>query len=161
MAGGRKYIKNSLWLIVPPILILAIVSPLPLAYRTAVFWKDIPGWVSLGESLTRTILVVWPAFMPFRIASRTQRTGLTLYILGLAAYWAAWQVPGWLLPSSAWSTSALAFMAPAWTPAIWLVDIALMNEQMYFWVRYRRWMYLAVACVFLSFHNYHAWVVWT
>jgi hypothetical protein len=158
-AGLRNYVWNCIWLILPPMLILAIVSPLPQAYRADLFWKDIPGWVGTGENLTRAIIVAFPAFMPLRIVSPTQRIGLALYVLGLGMYWVAWRSPLWFA-GSAWVSHPAVFMVPAWTPAIWLAGISLIGDRFYFSIPYRPWMYTAASVVFLMFHNLHAWIVW-
>ena len=91
--------------------------------------------------------------MPLRIVSRRQRIGLTFYLLGLGMYWVAFA-------GGAGAAHPVGFMAPAWTPAIWLAGISLIADQFYFSIPYRPWMYMAVSIVFLLFHNLHAWIVW-
>ena len=157
--GFQKYVWSCIWLILPPMLILASVSPLPGVYRTDVFWKDIPPWVGFGENLTRTIVVALPVLMPLSIASRRQRIGWALYVLGLGMYWAAWRSPV-CFAGGAWAAHPVRFMAPAWTPAIWLTGIGLIADRFYFSSPYHPWMYMAVSLIFLLFHNLHAWIVW-
>ena len=157
--GLRKYAWSCIWLIVPPMLILAMVSPLPRAYQTDLFWADIPRWIGRGENLTRAIVVGLPAFMPLGINSRTQKMGVVLYVLGLGMYWFAWRSQVWFAGTT-WVSHPAGFMAPAWTPLVWLTGIGLIGERLYFSDRYRPWMYFVATLAFLSCHILHAWIVW-
>jgi hypothetical protein len=64
-------------------------------------------------------------------------------------------------PLSPWSQSPLGFLAPAFTPALWLAGIASIGRTLYFGDFYRPWMFLALSLVFLAFHNAHAWTVYS
>jgi hypothetical protein len=58
--------------------------------------------------------------------------------------------------------SAGGFLAPAYTPALWLSGLGALPERWVFpaWP-FRRWAYFVVAAAFLAFHNLHAAIVYT
>ncbi len=151
------YAYNCMWLIVPILLLnVALVRRLPKAYQAEVFWRDIPAWIKAGENASRTLVFVLPLFM--RLDLR-QTAGLLLYLIGTAVYSLAW-VAQIAHPQSAWSTSPWGFLAPAYTPALWLVGIGLIGSKLLVPVPYTPWIYVALAAVFLAFHNTHASIVY-
>ena len=54
----------------------------------------------------------------------------------------------------------LGFLAPAYTPLLWLIGIGLLGENFYFSVRYRPLYYIAPAVLFLIFHCTHVAIVY-
>jgi hypothetical protein len=65
-----------------------------------------------------------------------------------------------LVPDSMWSLSPVGFLAPAYTPLIWLVGLALLGQRLYWGGFYRWWMYLVPVGAFLAFHLGHATLVY-
>jgi hypothetical protein len=62
-------------------------------------------------------------------------------------------------PKSSWSSSIFGFMAPSYTPLIWLIGLALLGEPLVNSMRYLPWMYGAVSVLFILAHSLHAfWV---
>ncbi len=101
-----------------------------------------------------------PAFVTLQW---TNRRGWVWYGLGSLIYFLAW-VPLLFAPASAWSTSLIGFMAPAYTPLLWMIGIALLGGEFYFPVsgsaRYRPAYYIAPAVLFTLFHCTHAAIVY-
>jgi hypothetical protein len=155
----KKYALNC-FLLTIPILVwnILLADQLPAAYQEAVFWKDIPQFLAFGESISRIVLFLLMAVMPLRLTTRTQKTGLALYGFGTLVYFGSWLTLMYPI-SSAWPSSAIGFLAPAYTPIIWLVGIGLIGDSFAFDVRYRRGYFFGVALVFLGFHVAHAWLV--
>lgn len=88
-----------------------------------------------------------------------RRIGLALYLIGLAAYGAAWMMLVFY-PTSAWSSNIMGLMAPAYTPAIWLLGITLIGDRYTIaQMPFQGWLYPSVALLFLLFHNWHTWVM--
>jgi hypothetical protein len=54
----------------------------------------------------------------------------------------------------------LGFAAPAYTPLLWLLGIALLGRQLFWGKFYRWWMYLALALSFLVTHTSHTALVY-
>jgi hypothetical protein len=96
--------------------------------------------------------------MPLRIETQSQQLGLWLYIAGTAVYFISWLAQMYF-PQSAWSLSVWGFLAPAYTPLIWLVGIGLIGSTLYFSSPYRSWMYIVASVIFVGFHLSHAMAV--
>jgi hypothetical protein len=97
------------------------------------------------EHALRAVVFVWPLFFALRIGEPLDRVGLALYAVGVVVYCASW-LPQIFAPGSRWSRSLPGFLAPAYTPALWLVGLALLG---------RSWPYLAAALLFTSVHVLH------
>jgi hypothetical protein len=121
------YLGNCFWLLLPILAFnLLFAHRLPAAYQTSVFWKDIPRWIGLPENLLRTFVMLLPLCMRLGISTPRQKLGLELYMVGLPVYFCSWAV---LIaaPQCVWSTSEAGFLAPAYTPILWLAGMALMR----------------------------------
>lgn len=152
--------KNGFWLMLPAFLLLFLLAEkLPTAFQPEIFWREIPRIISLPESLLRVVVFALPAFMVLRFKRGQPRVGWALYSLGTALYIASWMALI-ITPESMWSQSAAGFLAPAYTPLIWLIGVGLIGEQLY-WpnLPYKPWMYIALVVVFLGFHITHAAIV--
>jgi hypothetical protein len=148
-----------------PLLLLPIMAwnlffanKLPLPYSEEVFSKDIPSFITNGENILRLFVFILPVLMPLRIETQSQKLGLWLYITGTAIYFISWLAQIYF-PQSAWSLSVWGFLAPAYTPLIWLIGIGLIGNVLYFPSPYRSWMYIAVSITFIGFHLSHALTV--
>ena len=155
-----SYLLNCLLLLLPIMAWnLIFASKLPWAYSEEVFSKNIPSFIASGENIFRLIVFILPVLMPLRIEMQSQKFGLWLYIAGTAIYFVSWLAQMYF-PQSAWSLSAWGFLAPAYTPLIWLVGIGLIGSAFYFSSPYRSWMYIITSVVFLGFHLSHALTVY-
>jgi hypothetical protein len=85
--------------------------------------------------------------MPLRWDTSQSKIGIAVYLIGLVVYFASW-VPLMVAPTSTWSNSLIGFLAPAYTPLLWLVGIYLIGG----W-----WPYLVLSLVFVSVHIGH-WI---
>jgi len=155
-----SYLLNCLLLLLPVMAWnLIFASKLPWVYSEEVFSKDITSFITNGENIFRLIVFILPVLMPLRIEMQSQKFGLWLYIAGTAIYFVSWLAQIYF-PQSAWSLSAWGFLAPAYTPLIWLVGIGLIGSAFYFSSPYRSWMYIITSVVFLGFHLSHALTVY-
>ena len=155
-----RYLLNG-FLLVAPLLVfnVAFAGRLPAAYQAA-RWDDIPARVAGPEKVLRLGALLLPLLLPISLAGPVQRIGAVLYVTGAAAYVAAWTMQ-FLRPDSAWSTAAAGFLAPAYTPVLWLTGIGLMGMQpLIAHIRYLPWVFLGTSAAFLTFHNLHAWLVY-
>ncbi len=155
-----SYVLNCFLLLVPILAWNAILaSKLPIAYQAETFDKDIPSAATLGENLFRSLVMFLPLLMPLSFSSRSQKLGLYIFIFGMLIYFLSWTVLI-VFSNSVWSMSAAGFLAPAYTPLIWLVGIGLIGTQLYFKSPYQSWMYILLSIIFLSFHITHAAIVY-
>ena len=155
-----NYILNCMLLLLPIMAWnLIFASKLPQAYSAEIFWKDIPPLIANGENIFRLLVFVLPLLMPLRIETQSQKLGLWLYSAGTAIYFISWLAQIYF-PQSAWSLSAFGFLAPAYTPLIWLFGIGLIGSTFYFSSPYRSWMYIAISIIFIGFHLSHALTVY-
>lgn len=142
-------------LLIPVFLWNLILAPyLPAPLTTPAFTQDLPQWLTITENSLRLLLFTLPFLMPWPPRSPQTRRGLWLFVTGLGIYCASW-LPLILSPNSAWSTSLIGFLAPAYTPALWLIGISLIGGRLFWGHRYRWWMYLIPALLFLAVHITH------
>ncbi len=159
LACLKKYLLNCFLLMVPVMAWnIFLTDKLPAAFQPEVFWKDIRPFITIAENVFRVIVFLLTALMPLSLATSRQRAGFILYLTGLTAYCVSWlALIYW--PDSSWSSSVWGFMAPAYIPVLWLTGIALMGNNFYFAVSYRRWYFLVPVVCFLIFHNLHTWII--
>lgn len=156
-----SYVLNCMLLLLPIMAWNGIFSNrLPSAYSAEVLDKDIPSLITNGENISRLLVFVLPILMPIRIETESQKLGLWLYVIGVAIYFVSWLVQ-MAFPQSAWSLSAFGFLAPAYTPLIWLVGIGLIGKELYFDSPYRSWIYILLSVIFIGLHLSHAWTVYS
>ena len=156
----REYVL-SCGLLTLPILVwnMAFTGFLPPALGSEEFWRDIPPRVTYGENVLRLIVVILPFLMPLDLVTVSQRRGLILFTLGMVLYFLAW-LALILFPQSQWSLSWMGFVAPAYTPLVWLTGLSLIGRRLYWKGPYCWWMYLLVALGFTAFHVEHASIVY-
>lgn len=155
-----RYVLSCGVLTVPILVWNAVCTRfLPPALASHEFSRDIPPLVMYGENTLRIVVMVLPFVMPLEVVTRGQRRGLLLFAVGTVFYVLAW-VPLMIAPQSPWSTSWLGFVAPAYTPIVWLTGLGLVGRRLYVPSPYRRWMYIALACGFVVFHVTHASIVY-
>lgn len=133
---------------------------LPPALGSAAFWREIPPVVTYAENGLRVAVVVLPFLMPLDLSTIAARRSFVLFTAGALMYFAAW-IPLMIAPRSGWSTSRAGFLAPAYTPLIWLTGIGLLGRGLFWPSPYRWWLYLALACGFVAAHVAHANIVYT
>jgi hypothetical protein len=154
------YLFNCVWLLLPILLWnMVFAGKLPQAFQPEMFETDIPGFIVAGENFFRLVIFILPVLMPLRIVSPAQKVGLGLYLAGTGLYFLAW-LALMLFPHSAWSLSAPGFLAPAYTPLIWLIGIGLIGSSLYFASSYQSWTYIALALIFVGFHLSHTALVY-
>lgn len=156
-----NYLLNCLLLLLPIMAWnLIFASKLPWAYSEEVFSKNIPSMITNGENILRSLVFILPVLMPIRVETQSQKLGLWLYIIGTSIYFLSWLAQIYF-PQSAWSLSAWGFLAPAYTPLIWLTGIGLIGSMLYFSSPYRSWMYIVLSVIFVGFHLSHAMTVYS
>ena len=153
------YLKNCFWLILP-ILFWNIwfANELPVSYTAAGGWDDIPLWLSFVENMLRLCVFMLPAFMIPEWNLPVQKAGILLYMLGVVFYFASWYWPIYL-PESSWAQSLAGFMAPAYTPLIWLTGIGLIGQRSFLRWKKTSNIYISLSVLFVCFHSLHAWMV--
>jgi hypothetical protein len=157
----NKYVlKNTAWLIVPPLFLNLFMGALPPAFSAGRFWANIPAFVAIPENTFRLLLCALPFFMPLTLVTKRQKLGLAVYLLGLAAYYLSWGVQIYF-PLSVWSTHLAGFLAPAYTALIWFAGIGLISDRTFFKSPYRWWMYIVLSIIFICFHVTHTFIIFS
>ena len=156
----KKYLYNC-FLLTLPILVWNIIlaNKLPKAFQPEIFWHNISSVLTYAENTSRMGVFFMALLMPLSIVKPMQKQGLSLFISGTLIYFISWLVLIFF-PHSAWSTSLLGFMAPAYTPLLWLTGIGLIGDSFYFNLPYRRWYFIAMSIIFLGFHNLHTCIIY-
>lgn len=155
-----KFLLNCFLLIVPVLILnLLWANSLPPMLQVEFFWQDIPPAIAYGENISRLVVNILPVFMPLRISTKRQRTGLAIYLIGIFIYFLAWMLVVYF-PHSAWSTSSIGATAPAWTSLLWLIGIGLIGDSLYLPIPYRSWVYISLSVIFAIFHTLHTAIVY-
>lgn len=158
--GLRSYLVNCGLLLLPIFLWNAALTRfLPPPFTRAEFWRDIPAALSYSENAFRLMVLVLPFFMPLELKSATQRSGLVVFGVGALLYFGVWAALI-LAPRSSWTRSGIGFLAPALTPLLWLLGLALIGQRLYVGRFYRWWMFLLPTAGFIALHVAHAAIVY-
>jgi hypothetical protein len=156
----RRYLFSCGLLLLP---ILAwnfvLIGRLPVAISSAELWNAIPRPLALAENVLRVFVFAVPFFMPLQASTSRQKRGVALFIVGVLVYFASW-LPLIAAPQSAWAHSAAGFLAPAYTPVLWLLALGQIGEKLSWGNGYRPWMYAVLSMLFLAVHLAHATVVY-
>lgn len=156
----RKFVFSCGLLLLPALVWnVALTEFLPPAIASPESWDDIPPTLASAESSLRFLVFALPFIMPFNVSSTQQRRGLVLFIVGTIVYFASW-LALIAAPSTQWARSPIGFLAPSYTPMIWLAGLAVLGRQVFFVTFYRWWMYLALSAIFVAAHVSHAVVVY-
>lgn len=151
---------SSCFLLVVPVLLWNVFlwRRLPQAFQKEI-WDDIPRPLSFVESGVRFVVFLFSIILFLEIRTVLQVVGFVIFGIGILVYFASW-VPQILQPESRWSKSLLGFCAPAYTPIVWLVGIALIGQHMLFDVWYQYWIYILLSVVFVGVHTLHSVLVY-
>lgn len=156
----RRYSLTCGLLLVPILLAnVALFERLPPAISDSTLWDAIPRPLALTENLLRFSIFVLPFLMPLQVSTRQQQYGLACVVFGTLVYLASWMA---LIaaPQSAWSISAAGFLAPAYTPALWLFGIVLLSRDFSWGAACHPWVYGSLSLAFLAAHIAHAAIVY-
>ena len=140
---------NCVWLLIPVLGWNAIFSS-KLAHLAFEYDEAVPKWVLLTENIFRAVVMIVPLMMPLRWDSPQATIGIIVYLIGLVVYFTTW-LPLVYAPDSAWSNSLAGFLAPAYTPLLWLTGIGMISN----W-----WPYSLISFVFVGVHVGHWWQVY-
>jgi hypothetical protein len=138
---------------------LALTDLLPAAFSPSEFWRDVPQVLASAENTLRILIFSLPFLMPLQIVTKQEQNGMLIFIVGSLTYFASW-LALIAAPSSPWATSAIGFLAPAYTPVIWLAGLALLGRRLFWGDFYRWWMYLVPALLFIIAHISHASLIY-
>lgn len=150
-----KVLSNGYMPIIPILVWNALlVSKLPSVFDPKSFNSGIPAVILVGENLFRAIVFLLPLFFKLNISTSNGKIGLLVFIGGTLLYFVSWLIQI-IVPNSALATSLLGFLAPAYTPIIWLIGLSLMVESYYFKVTYSKWHFILPSIAFSIFHIFH------
>jgi len=153
-------LSNGLWLITPIMLWnMAYTNKLPKPFNTVEYDQGIPNSILFSENILRMILFSLPVLMSLRLNSIEQKTGILIYLIGVLIYFTSWFI---LVnyPENGWSTSLIGFIAPAYTPLIWLIGIGLIGSDLSIYNIYKPWIYFFLSTLFTIIHSYHAFLAY-
>jgi hypothetical protein len=105
------------------------------------------------------VVFLFSIILLLEIRTVLQVVGLVIFGIGVLVYFASW-VPQIRQPESRWSKSLLGFCAPAYTPIVWLVGIALIGQHLLFDVWYQYWIYILLSVAFVGVHTLHSVLVY-
>lgn len=156
-----KYLLNCFILALPVLAWnLAFTDKLPALFQPAIFREDIPTWVQLAEDISRSLLFLIMLLFPLQITTTIQKQGLMIYITGVALYFTSWLLLIYF-PNSSWSCSLTGFLAPAYTPMIWLAGIGMIGGKPFIHLPFLRQSYLVIVIVFTIFHCGHTYLIFS
>lgn len=137
---------------------LFLYDSLPKSYSSDIFWQDIPKLVGFGENILRVIVFGLPVTMILSFNTRIKKFGLLIYLTGIGFYFLSW-VALIYFPQSGWSCNLLGFMAPAYTPIIWLIGIGLIGNRSFFKIPKLSLIYICISVFFVVLHVLHTYII--
>lgn len=154
-----KILTNGFLLLIPIFLWnIVFANKLPESFQAMNFDLGIAKYIIISENILRLIVFVLPLMMTIRLNSTSHKIGLLIYIIGVFIYYSSWLILIYF-PESRWSTNLLGYMAPAYTPLIWLIGIGLTGDSLYLH-EYFHWIYFISSIFFVSIHSYHTYLVY-
>jgi len=148
---------------IPIIPILAwnilFTSKLPPAYQPQLFNSNIPLAIIVGENIFRSIIFLLPLFFRLNVSSPLGTKGLIIFTSGVVLYFTSWLMLIYA-PNAEWGSNILGFVAPAYTPIIWLLGLSLMVDSYYFKFAYSKWHFILPSIAFSIFHISHTLYVY-
>lgn len=119
---------NCFWFLVPPLLWnLLFRTKLPMGH----FDDAASKCLLVAENIFRLSAMIYPFFFKINPQLEYFKMGVFLYGLGMAMYLASWAYL-MFFPDASLSQSALMRFAPAYTPLIWFMGIALISGSQLF-----------------------------
>lgn len=156
----KKYLSNCFLLLIPILVWNIVLTPyLPAKFSPKIFWNNIPTWITIGENTFRTVIMILPAILVLSVKENKGRIGLIIYLFGTLIYFFSW-LTLIFYPDSDWSRSVWGFMAPAYTPIIWLIGIGLIGNKSFFPIKNTTVIYTILSTLFIFFHLMHALIVY-
>ena len=155
-----KYLLNCFLLLLPIIIWnVLFFKKLPEAYVSGDIWDNIPNWLNIAENILRVVVFLLPLLLVLSLETKTQKTGLFIYTIGLLIYFASWL---WQMyfPDSNWSSSLIGHMAPAYTPIVIFVGIAMIGQQSFIPFPQVGTIYCILSVAFIIVHSYHAYLAY-
>ena len=150
-----KIVSNGFIPVIPILLWnVLFASKLPPAFGPDSFDENIPRLILIFENLFRSVVFILPLVLRIDIGTQSGRHGLIVYIIGSLLYYLSWLMLMYF-PGSMWSTSAIGFAAPAYTPIIWFTGLSMMAGSYYFNFTYSKWHLIVPCCIFSAFHITH------
>jgi hypothetical protein len=156
-----KALLTNGYILIIPILVWnsLFTAKLPPAYDPKSFNSNIPLFILIGENIFRAIIFILPLLFKINITSVQGKQGFIIYIFGSILYYMSWLLL-MFVPNSLWGSSIFGFVAPAYTPIIWLIGISLMVDSYYFKIPYAKWQFIIPCIIFSIFHVTHAVLVY-
>jgi hypothetical protein len=155
----KKYLFNCFLLFLPILIWDAFLTDkLPVHFQSPIFLNNTPVFLKIGENILRILLFATALLMPIKEKVLIQKKGLMLYLIGLFLYFLSWILLIYF-PTSDWSTSGPGFLAPAYTPLLWLIGIGAMGTRFYFGIPFHRLIFVLFSIFFVVFHCIHTYIV--
>lgn len=155
MAAFAHYALSCGWLLLPAAAWnIVMAKRLPPTFQPDEFGRDIPAPLAFAENGLRVAVFGLPFLMPLDLSARGALRALVIFGVGTLLYFASWLALIWL-PRSRRSRHPWGLAAPAYTPLLWLLAIALLGQHLFWGEFYRWWMYLVLCVAFLVAHIAH------
>lgn len=107
------------------------------------------AWLLGAENVFRMVIFILPLFMSLPRSADCQSAlpqfGFAIYVVGTLIYFVSW-LPLIYVPTSTWSNSPLGLLAPALTPFLFFLGIALLGHS---------WLYGVLSVIFICIHTLH------
>jgi hypothetical protein len=156
----KKYLLNCFLLLIPILVWNIVFTPyLPEKFSPDIFWDNIPTWITIGENTFRIAVMIIPAILILSLKETVERIGFSIYLFGAIIYFISWLILI-LYPASNWSQSIWGFIAPAYTPIVWLIGISLIGHKSFLPIKNISVIYILLSILFIIFHSLHAFIVY-
>ena len=151
------YLLNGFLFLIPVLFWnILLAKKLPEGFSSENFDKNVPPSLLMLENALRLVVMILPLFMPAGLDTPVRKAGWIIYTIGILLYFSSWLLQIFF-PQSKWSRSKAGFLAPAYTPTVWLSGIGLATGS---FLNFRSgWIslaYIVLSFIFLTIHCLHA-----
>jgi hypothetical protein len=154
-------LRNGLWLLVPPLLWNVLLwEQLPPEYSDPFVWDNIPEWILWMEQILRMLTFGLPFFLKLTPATPQKWLAWAFYLGGCLIYFASWLLVIHWEPNPGF-VSWLTYLAPAYTPLIWLLGIFFLTRPWTVGQHWIRHFFLFAVVLFCWVHTYHAYLAFS
>lgn len=154
-----RLLKNGFILIVPIFLWNVLLYKfLPERYYQEANGNTFIQMLEIIEHFLRAVIFVTPLLMIIEVKNDAQRKGVMIYLIGIIVYFLSWLMQI-TFPLSNWSQSCLGYLAPSYTPIIWLIGIGMIGSENIFEVSWLRSIYILLSICFTVVHTFYTYLI--
>jgi hypothetical protein len=149
----NNYKANCFWFFIPVFIFNIIFTK----YLPEYYLKNIKHPIVTIETIARIITIALSIIMAVEPDSKTGKTGLVVYIIGILIYFCSYFIVI-KVPAISFHNNLIVLLSPYWTSALWLIGIGLLGNKLFLNIPYHYTIYIIISTVFAIIHSIHGYI---